>query len=215
MPGLALLLAAAGCAGLTETRGGGSCPVVPVASRELPGPPLLRTRMQIAAGEQSLRLETVAQNSDEGLVVLGFAPYGVRLFAVRQRDRKLSPEGLADSKLGQPALWAADVLHRVFWIQPPGEALPDGPTHWSREGERVTEWRKKGRIQRREFAREGAGPDDSERVSIDYPDGPDGDGSAGIEVRNPWCGYEAVVVPLDDRDAQGATDPESTEREST
>jgi len=188
--------------------------VVPVASSELPGPPLLRTRMQIAAGEHSLRLETVAESSEQGLVMLGFAPYGVRLFAVRQRDRELSPEGLADSELSWPALWAADVLHRVFWIQPPGEALPDGPTRWSREGERVTEWREKGRIRRREFAREGADPDASEPVSIDYPDDPDGDGVAGIEVRNPWCGYEAVVVPLEDRDAQGRADPGSSERES-
>ena len=188
--------------------------MVPVASSELPAPLLLRTRMQIAAGEHSLRLETVAESSEEGLMMLGFAPYGVRLFAVRQRDRELSPEGLATSQLDSLALWTADILNRVFWIQSPGEAVPDGPTRWSREGERVTEWREKGRLRRREFEREGAEPS-AERVSIDYPQGADGDGAAGIEVRNPWCGYEAVVVPLHDGDARGAADPESSERERT
>ena len=56
-PALALLLAGVACAGLSAAPGGGACPVVPVGSSELPRPLLLRTRMQIAAGEHSLRLE--------------------------------------------------------------------------------------------------------------------------------------------------------------
>lgn len=188
--------------------------MVPVASHQLAGPQLLRARMQIEAGEHSLRLESVAEVSEQGVVMLGFTPYGVRLFAVHQRERELSTEGLAGSQLGQPALWTADLWHRVFWIQPPGEAQPDGPTQWNRKGELVTEWREGGRIRRREFARDGAGSD-SEPVSIDYPDDSDAVGTAGIEIRNPWCGYEAVVVLLEARGGErGAQRPVSGERES-
>lgn len=218
-PALALLLAAGGCAGLSPAPGGGACPVVPVASSRLAGPQLLRARVQIEAGEHSLRLESVAEISERGVVMLGFTPYGVRLFAVHQRERELSTEGLVDSQLRRPALWTADLLHRVFWIQPPGEAEPDGATQWSREGEHVTEWRKQGRIRRREFAREGAGADDSDRVSIDYPDDPGTIGEAGIQIRNPWCGYDAVVVLLEDRGREqaggegDAQQPGSGERE--
>jgi hypothetical protein len=153
--------------------------------------------MQLGADERSLRVETVAQTSPEGLVVLGFAPYGVRLFAVRQRDGKLTPEELAASELSAPALWAADILHRVYWIQAPVPPAPDGPTRWSRAGERVTEWRVKGRLQRRRFEREGSDSSASEAVSIEYPGASEPDGSRGISIRNPWCGYEALVISLD------------------
>lgn len=194
---LAPLLTGVGCAAL-QPGDAPDCPVVPVASHELPRPLLLRTRLSLAAREHELRIESVAQTSDGGLVVVGFAPHGVRLFALQQRGRKLEAESLAAEELAMPALWTADLLHRVYWIQSPQPAAPDGPTRWFREGEQVTEWRAAGRLVRREFAVAEGGSGASERVTIEYPgSGPRDTGSA-ITVRNPWCGYQAVVVTLDD-----------------
>jgi hypothetical protein len=172
-----------------------SCPVTPVATADLAPGLRLRARMSFTALDREVHLEAVARATSDELVVVGFAPYGVRLFAVRQHGRELSVEAPSSRELGSVALWVVDALHRIYWIDPPFARGSDAAASWDREGERVTEWREGGRL-RREFTRPGVDPA-SARVSIDYPEAADAGAGPGVEIRNPWCGYEALVVSLE------------------
>lgn len=185
----ALAFLALGCATSVNPPGGPDCVVVPVPASDLPADLSLRTRMTLVAGETPVHLETVARSTDDGLVVVGLAPYGLRLFTLRQRGRAFSVEGAAGRDPGPVPLWVADALHRIYWIQPPPGLAVDC---WERAGERVSERRGRGGL-RREFASVGAAPD-SRPVSIRYP------GRTGprvIEIHNPHCGYAARVVTLE------------------
>ena len=119
-----------------------SCPVVPVSTGDLPQGLRLRARMSFTVGNRIVGLETVARAVQDELVVIGLAPYGARLFTVRQRGREISVE--ASSK--------------------------------------------------REFVRPGENAASS-RVTISYHEDAD-TGESTVEIRNPWCGYKAVVATL-------------------
>ena len=177
----------------------GPCPVGLVATDDLPQDLRMRLRMRLDFDHQELHLETIADRVSEGIIVVGLAPYGIRVFAVRQRGREAEVEtpSRALEKIG---LWTLDALHRAYWIEPPRRAATD-PSRWIREGERVSDWRQDGRLLRREFA-----STDRARahtvVSIDYA-AADADASEpGIRVRNPWCGYEALLITPESSDAK-------------
>ena len=195
--GLALLtLLCVGCAGFSLRPDRGACPVVPVATSALPQGLLLRSRVRLVGRDQELHLEVVAQATSEELVVVGLTPFGMRLFAVRQRGQELSTETLSDGESGRAALWVDDALHRIYWIDRPEAPAQGDPRSWEREGERVSDWLEAGHLRRREFARAGADPA-SARVSIDYPGTSGGVAAPGISIDNPWCGYEAVWITLE------------------
>jgi hypothetical protein len=149
--------------------------------------------MRLDFGDQQLHFETVADRIPGGIAVVSLAPYGIRLFALRQRGREFEVES-PSRELDEIALWTLDALHRAQWIGPSPRGAGDGG--WTREGERVSEWWRDGRLVRREFAWE-AGSGATPVVSIDYA-AADGDAPArSIRVRNPWCGYEARLIELD------------------
>lgn len=50
----------------------------------------LRARVQLQMGEQGICLEMIAQDRSNAFVVAGLAQYGMRLFALHQRDGKLA-----------------------------------------------------------------------------------------------------------------------------
>jgi hypothetical protein len=186
-------LAASGCLAPPWRPDAGPCPVGVVATDDLPRDLRLRLRVRLNVGEQQLHFEAVAERNPGGIAVLGLAPYGIRLFALRQRGREVEVES-PSRRLEKIALWTLDALHRARWIEPSRRTAGDGA--WTREGERVSEWWQDGRLVRREFAWE-AGSGATPVVSIDYA-AADGDARVrGIRVRNPWCGYEARLIELD------------------
>ena len=181
------------CATLLRWRPREGCPVVPVSSSELPENADLRARMQIRSGETGIGLEVVAHVESGELVVIGLSPYGVRLFAVHQREREFEVETAGSSaRLRVLAYWVMDALHRAYWVAPasgrPGGAPQPGFV-WA--GERVLESERGGQ-RRRVFRR--AGSDSAvPGVTIDYSR-PPCPGRAVIDNR--WCGYEAVMAIL-------------------
>ena len=168
------------------------CLVVPVSSADLPPTTRLRARVRIARGARELGLEVIARKGPEGLVVIGLGPQGMRLFAVRQRERFIGIEDASSPQMRYLALWLLDALHRGIWIEAPDSSLAAEGGTWSWEGERVSESNQDGHW-RREFRRAGE-PVGVAPVSIDYRGSSRGE--FGFEIRNAWCSYEATLVPL-------------------
>jgi len=181
-----------GCAGFGELMPP-HCPVELVASEALPADLWLRAKMRFEIDEQSVALEAVARARPDGLALVGIAPYGATVFALRQRGDDVDVESAATRDQRYLAHFALDALHRIYWIEAP-EAGRDST--WTRADEQISETRENG-VRRRVFTRGRAGgagarsrPDG---VTIEYP----GEAGGGIRIENPWCGYEAVVVTVD------------------
>jgi len=185
------------CARVPPWTGGSDCPVVLMSSTELRAPARLRARVRIAVGDREIGIEVVALKGPEELVVVGIAPQGTRLFAVRQRGRDLEIDA-SSRQLEQLAHWVMDALHRGFWIEPVDLTWRNDEVNWIWEGEEVVEIQQAGH-RRREFRRAG-NVSDVAPVAIDYRDRPHPGGIPGFEIRNAWCGYEAIFVPLDEAD---------------
>jgi hypothetical protein len=165
------------------------CLVMPVSVQALPVDTFVRARMRVVVEDREIPLEVIARSQSEDLVIVGLAPYGLRLFELTQRGESLSVESAVSSEMHRLALFVADALHRVHWIRPRGPSAV-----WLRSGERINDTRAKGE-RHREFEREH-GPPGSAPVTIRYA-AAYGPGAQKIEIDNPWCGYRAVVVILD------------------
>lgn len=205
---LALLVSglSVACAGLGSAPGRRGCPVVPVPAAGVPGSFPQHFRIRFSAGGRSLHLDALVDRTDRELVVAGFAPYGPRLFAVRQGAGGTEVESALRRELAPMALWLVDALHRVYWIERPAPAAGDGPVRWDRENERVSDWQRDGVPVRREFAARGSGFADA-AVAIDYP--AQGSAAAGhaVGIRSAWCGYEAIIVALEGTPTDAPRDP--------
>jgi hypothetical protein len=166
------------------------CPVELVSSEALPPGLLLRAKLRFSIDDESVALEAVAESSQQGLALVGIAPYGASLFALRQRGQDVSLESAASRKHRYLAYFTLDALHRIYWIEPPGGQGLAAPERWSWGAEVVSHRAAQdaaGGARRRVFAR------GHEAVAIEYP----GAAGGGIHIENPWCGYRAVVVTLD------------------
>ena len=191
----AALGAALSCANAPAWLGGPECLVVPVSSQDFLESTRLRARMSIGDGHRELQLEVIAQLAPDDLVVVGLAPHGTRLFAVRQRGQELTVEGVSSLEMKYVALWVMDALHRGLWIEPPADSRLADRTSWNWHGERVLEARQNGH-RRREYRRLDERTDVAP-VVIDYREAAESGEESGFEIRNAWCGYEAVLVGLD------------------
>lgn len=170
-----------------------SCPVEPVSTGDLPQGLRLRARMSFTVGDRTVGLEAVARMVQRELIVIGLAPYGARLFTVRQRGREISVEASSKREFEHLALWVIDVLHRIYWIAPPPGDPSSRVSSWNRGDERVREW-KDDSLLWREFVRPGENATSSP-LTISYHEDAD-TGESTMEILNPWCGYEAVVATL-------------------
>ena len=186
-----LLVVALGvsCAGVRTPGHRVDCPVDPVARGDLPQDVSLRARMRIRAGAHEASFQVVAQATPEALIIVGIAPYGTRLFELRQRDGQFFVDPALPVEARTLSIYSADALHRAYWIRPPGEA-----TSWDRAGEHISESVQQG-DRRRVYQRNDRGAG-SQPITIDYHE-PGFEGTQGAEIDNPWCGYRAVIVLLD------------------
>jgi hypothetical protein len=89
--------------------------VAPIPSNEISEGRDLRARMRVSAGRREIGLEVVARETGGDLVVVGFTPYGVRLFTVRQEGREVSVEAAASRDVGPLPFFVMDALHRLYF----------------------------------------------------------------------------------------------------
>jgi hypothetical protein len=172
--------------------------VVPASSSDLPASTRLRARVRIGRGDRELGFEAIARKGPEELIVVALAPQGSKLFTVRQRGRDIEIKDASSREVKHLALWLMDALHRGLWIEPAVDSGTEDGGSWTWEGEQVLEVRRDGRW-RREFRRAGDASDVAP-VAIDYLEAPRRGRGAGFEIRNAWCDYEAVLIPLEQSD---------------
>jgi len=157
----------------------------------------LRVRGRVEIGDREVGLETIAHRDQEGLVVVGLTPHGMRIFAIRQTGRDVEVDAASSREMRYLAFWVLDALHRSLWIQPTADFRRGNGGTWSWHGEQIREFRRDDRW-RREFRNEGGDADEVAPVVIDYRGSPDQAPGSGFEIRNAWCGYEALFVSLDE-----------------
>jgi hypothetical protein len=182
-----------GCALLKSGRRPEGCPVAPVAVARLADRLPLRARMRLTGPGLDIGLETIASLEGEALVVVGLAPYGIRLFAIRQRGGEAEILDDRSASAAAAPVWAMDALHRSLWIQAPDTVGRGRDVSWERAGETVRDRVAEDGRRNREFTR----PRGHGRVSIEYPVLGSGSEPEAIAIRNPWCGYEGRIVVLD------------------
>ncbi len=164
------------------------CPVVPVPSERLPEALALRARLQLESRGREVGLEVVANRVGDDFVIVGLATHGLRLFTVRQHGRELDVDAGDDPGLSYLALFVVDVLHRAYLIETSGTG-----GSW---GEEIVEESRRDGVRTRSFRAPGT-ESAASQVAIEYPDEFPGQGAGLTEIRNDWCGYEAVVARLD------------------
>ncbi|MBW2419928.1 MAG: DUF3261 domain-containing protein [Deltaproteobacteria bacterium] len=163
-----------------------NCPVEPVPTGELPDVEL-RAHMRFTIGSEEARFEAIARSTPQELRIVGISVYGIRLFAIHQRGVEFRIEGAPSRAFEHLALWTFDALHRSIWIETPMNAAAGPVVSWQRENERMTESVEAGE-RHREFSRSRT----SARVRVHYTT--TAAPAKHFEIRNPWCGYEAVIA---------------------
>ncbi len=183
-----LILFTMSCAGIGTLSSRKHCPVEPMAVENLPHGRLLRAQVRMNAKEHEVSFEVIAQSKEGVLTLVGIAPYGMRLFEIQQRGLEFHQTSSTSRQMQWLAIFSADALYRAYWLQPPGSNEV-----WVWDGERVTESSHgQQRLFRQKDASSGSSP-----VTIDYHDQSNSKGLPGASIENPWCGYRAVIVPLD------------------
>jgi len=191
---LLLALSGLGCVKLGPGLRGTPCPVAWVPSESIdPTAAGLRARVELHIGDEEIHLEVITEKRPEELVVVALARFGVRLFSVRQRGVEVFVEDASTDELNRVAIWMMDALHRAYWIEAPQDS---SDASWRWREEEIRETGAKGR-RHRVFSLAGADAA-TPPVTIDYArstaasDVPSGT----VEIRNPWCGYEAEIAPI-------------------
>ncbi|MDJ0846868.1 MAG: DUF3261 domain-containing protein [Myxococcota bacterium] len=121
----ALALAAAACAPALAPRSAVDARQL-LPSEEVAGDYLLRQRLGFRRGERGGSVEVVLQVHCGEVVLLGLAPGGSRLFAIRQVGREISVDAPAEERLPFPPEAVLLDVHRSFLYPVADPPLPDG-----------------------------------------------------------------------------------------
>ncbi len=148
----------------------------------------LRQRFLIRLGDESHRVDTVAERRGESFVVVGFTPFGTRGFVLTQTGTDISLDDRIGRRMGLRPLLLLDAIHRSYLMAPEGGLPPDGVTVWLREGESITDAWANGVLRSRVFR--AADGERAGSVSIFFSD------ERKSTIRSDWCGYEAGVLKL-------------------
>jgi hypothetical protein len=174
--------------------------LVPVT--EIPGAFLWRQQIAAEYGPRTVSFEAVLQKKDDRLVVLGLTPYGTRAFVIEQTGTSftftnhLPPE----HALPFPPRSILLDIHRAWFMALPGGPKVDGEHAGDREGERITEVWRGGRVVERRYRRLNDLP--VGEIAVRYGK----DGMTGLEppdevvLDNRWFGYRLVVRTVERRD---------------
>lgn len=176
--------------------------------REYPGtlsPPsrspgdFLRTQRLVARyGGETRSMDAVLQKEGDLLTLIGMTPFGSKAFVLQQQGLEVTFQSYVPFELPFPPKYILLDVQRVYFPGIPGSPLADGQHEAERDGERIVERWKGGRLMERTFTRLSG--DAAGAITIVYEGGMAGGTSpAKIEVDNGWVGYRLSITTVQEQ----------------
>ncbi len=184
-------------------------PGVLIDSAALPQGLFLRQRIEARfrdekGGTQTLSFSAVLQSDDGVLSLLALTPYGTRAFLLEQRGQAVRFVAYVDRALPFPPRFVLVDVHRALFRsarEVTAAQPPDGTLDVTRDGERIREQWKAGKLIERSFERLDQKPKGIIRVRYgtgmpsDFPVSPL---PRRIDLHNAWLGYDLAIHTLAD-----------------
>ena len=125
-----------------------------IDSTALPDGMFLRQRIDARFGERTMSFSAVLQVDGGVLSLLALTPYGTRAFLIEQVGQSLRFTRYVDRELPFPPRFILLDVHRALFTGM-GHAAPagDGERSFERDGERITERWRAGKLIERRFER--------------------------------------------------------------
>jgi hypothetical protein len=180
-------------------------PTPPARAPEYPGaltPPSLHAgdflrRQQVLAryAGRTSSFSAVLQKQADTLTLIGLTPFGSKAFVIQQVGVTVTFTSYLPGELPFPPRYVLFDIHRVYFGGLGGASLPDGEHFAERDGERIREVWKEGRLFERAFTRLAADPPGAMVIAYEGGMAP-GVSPARIEIENGWVGYHLSIVTV-------------------
>lgn len=172
-------------------------------SSALPNGLFLRQRIDARFGERTMSFSAVLQVDRGVLSLLALTPYGTRAFLIEQVGQSVRFTPYVDRELPFPPRFILVDVHRGLFFglgQPARQPSPttDGERTFERDGERVTELWRGGKLLERRFERLDHEPKGVVRVSYGREGFAPGQLPEQIDLDNGWFGYRLSIRTLAD-----------------
>jgi hypothetical protein len=160
------------------------------------GGDFLRSQKVVARyGGRTNSFSAVLQKQADTLTLIGLTPFGSKAFVIQQVGMEVKFTSYLPDELPFPPRYVLFDIHRVYFGGLGGAPLPDGEHVAERDGERIREVWKGGRLFERSFTRLAADPPGA--MVIAYQGGMvPGTSPARIEIDNGWVGYHLSIATL-------------------
>jgi len=139
----------------------------------------------------------VLQKKGDAITLIGLTPFGTRAFVLEQNGLEVK----FTSYIGDvpfPPRYILQDIERVYFGGLEGAPLTDGEHVAERDGEKIREVWREGKLQQRDFTRLDGDPPGT--MAIVYQGGMAGGTSAPeIDIDNGWVGYRLSIVTLSEQ----------------
>jgi hypothetical protein len=162
----------------------------------LQGGDFLRSQKLVARyGGRTTSFSAILQKQAGTLTLIGLTPFGSKAFVIEQVGVTVKFTSYLPGDLPFPPRYVLFDVHRVYFGGLGGAPLPDGEHVAERDGERIREVWKGGRLFERAFTRLAADPPGV--MVISYQGGMvPGTSPARIEIDNGWVGYQLSIATV-------------------
>jgi hypothetical protein len=162
----------------------------------LHGGDFLRSQRVLARyGGRTSSFSAVLQKQADTLTLIGLTPFGSKAFVIQQTGMAVTFTSYLPGELPFPPRYILFDIHRVYFGGLGGAPLPDGEHIAQRDGERIREVWKGGRLFERGFTRLAADPPGAMVIAYEEGMAP-GASPARIEIDNGWVGYHLSIATL-------------------
>jgi hypothetical protein len=162
----------------------------------LHGGDFLRSQKLVARhGGRTSSFSAVLQKQADTLTLIGLTPFGSKAFVIQQVGVEVTFTSYLPGELPFPPRYVLFDIHRVYFGGLGGAPLPDGEHVAERDGERIREVWKGGRLFERAFTRLAADPPGAMVIAYEGGMVP-GTSPARIEIDNGWVGYHLSIATV-------------------
>ncbi len=163
-----------------------------------PGDFLRRQKLVARFGESTQAFEAVLQKQGDQLRLIGLTPFGTKAFLLEQDGLEVKFTSYVARELPFPPRYILQDVERVYFGGLSEAPLPDGDHQGERDGERVLETWRGGRLLERRFERLAADPPGV--LAIRYLGGMvPGTSPRLIEIDNGWLGSQLTIETVSEQ----------------